>query len=162
MISTSDVSGSYSPWCSCASSRELLENSTFSTWWTLLQQALHMAVRFLSFLGPARRCRGVEIMSTGTWSLCLDASVIRLHVCMCLARHVRTTTNPNKHKHKRNNNHNNHNNPRPPFLRYAVSYCRAVYRRAQDHPRGHPCATLVSRAAAGGTVGGSANNPVLS
>ena len=29
---------------------------------------------------------------------------------------------------------------RPPFLRHAVSCCRAGYGRAQDHPRGHPCA----------------------
>ena len=51
---------------------------------------------------------------------------------------------------------------RPPFLRYAVSCCREGYRRAQDLSGGHPCPTLVSRAAAGGTVGGSANYPELS
>ena len=39
---------------------------------------------------------------------------------------------------------------RPPFLWYVVFCCRAGYRRARDRPRGHPCATLVSRTAAGG------------
>ena len=38
--------------------------------------------------------------------------------------------------------------------------CRAGHRRVQDLPRGHPFATLVSRAAAGGTVGGSADDRI--
>ena len=32
----------------------------------------------------------------------------------------------------------------PPFLRCAVACCQAGYRRAQELPRGHPFATLVS------------------
>ena len=49
---------------------------------------------------------------------------------------------------------------RAPVLRRAFACCRAGYRRAQDHPRGHPDANL-SRNAAGGKVAGSANNPVF-
>ena len=42
-----------------------------------------------------------------------------------------------------------------------LSCCRAGYRRAQDLSGGHPCATLVSCATAGGTAGGSADGLIL-
>ena len=49
-----------------------------------------------------------------------------------------------------------------PFLRHvSAGCCRAGYRRAQDHPREHPYATLVSRHATGGTAGGSADDRIL-
>ena len=46
-------------------------------------------------------------------------------------------------------------------LSFRFPNSRASYRSAQGLPRGHPFATLVSRTAAGGTAGGSADDSLL-